>query len=804
MIKNYLKIAWRNLLKNKGYTTINILGLAVGVCSFMLISLFVINEFSYDTFHTKADRIYRIWQHENYGPKEDFVSTTTPVSMVGVLRENFPEIEAGARIYRFNSLVKKGNNEFNEAVRAVDPSFFKIFDFNLLEGNREAPFTDASSVILSESAAKKYFGDTQAVGQSLELKFSEETRIYTVSGIVEDPPEESSIQYGLLVSLENEPLFFNDRARRSWFNVVLESYIMLNPGQSPTQLEAKFPEVIRQYLGDNFEENTFFLQLQPLREIHLDTSLPAGLEPISNPKYSYIMATIGFLVLLLACINFVTLAVGRSFSRAIEVGVRKALGAFRQQIIYQFWGEALLITFFAVVFGILLAYVCLGTFNELTGKNLLLTLNLPFMLITIGMIAFISLVSGIYPSLILSRFNPVEVLRRKQSKGTSMGLFGKSLIVVQFVASIVMIISTLVISRQINYLVNKDLGYQKDAIVVVSTNKDGEEADKLADLYVDELKNNPQVSNASASLFSLIQNSWFTIGFTDNKDSYREFFYNKVDPQFLKTHSIQMVAGRDFQEGNASDAENGVLVNEAFVKKFGLSDPVGTLYDKFEVRILGIVKDFNYQPLKYEIEPLMLSINPDPVFRSAENVSSQFNSQPRVSARIDASNISAGIEVLRSAWTKVNPTQEFEYAFLDEALTAQYQTELRSKTIVNIASILAIFIACMGLFGQATLDVARRTSEIGIRKVMGASVLNIVSMISRDFIKLVLLAALLAFPIAWWGMNKWLQDFAYSMPVSWWIFALSAVVVVGITLLTVSFQSIKASLANPVESLRTE
>ena len=804
MWRNYLKIAWRNLLKNSGYTAINIAGLAVGVCCFILIALFVKNEFSYDKFHANADRIYRVWQHENYGPKEDFVNTTTPVSMVNVLKDNYPEIEGGSRVFRFNSLVKRNESEFNEAIRAVDPGFFQVFDFKLIRGNTEAPFANANAIVLTESSVKKYFGDEPAIGKSLSLEFNDEVQFFEVSAIASNPPQESSIQFEMLVSLENEARFFSEGARRSWFNVVVESYLLLKQDQSAAQLEAKFPTIIEQYLGDNFEEDTFFLHLQPLTEIHLDNSLPAGLEPISNPRYAYVMATIGFLVLLLACINFVTLAVGRSFSRATEVGVRKALGAFRKQIVHQFWGEALLITLMAVLFGILLAFLFQGTFNSLTGKQLLITFDVSFLAITLGLVVFIALIAGIYPSIVLSKFNPIQVLRRKKGKAASMGILGKSLVVTQFVASIVMLIGTLVIGRQIDFLVGKDLGYQKDAIVVVPTNMSGEEADTFADLYVTELRKQPQVAEASRSLYSFIENGWVNIGFTDVKNSYRELAFNLVDPGFLRTHNISITAGRDFEQGSVSDAQNGVLVNETFVREFGLENPIGNTFDKFEVKILGVMKDFNFLSLNNTIDPLILAINPTPILTHAENVETQYTPQPRVSVRLNSENVSGSIAVLKSTWEKINPSQEFEYVFLDEALSAQYQNELRSKSIVNIASILSFFIACMGLFGLATLNVARRTAEIGIRKVMGAGVMNIVGMISMDFIKLVLIASLLAFPIAWWAMDQWLQGFAYSIGISWWIFALTGIIVLVITLLTVSFQSVRASLTNPVKSLRTE
>lgn len=804
MLRNYLKIAWRNLFRNKGYTAINIIGLAVGVCCFVLIALFVKNEWSYDQFHTKADRIYRVWQHENYGPREDFVNTTTPVSMATVLKQNIPEIENTCRVYRLNGLVKQNEMEFNEAVHVVDTTFFQLFDFDILQGNSSSPLSAANGIVLSQSAAKKYFGNEDAVGKTMGLELNGDFRSFEVMAVTTDPPQESSIQYSLLISLENEALFFNERQRRSWFNVVLESYVLLRPEIQPASLETKFPAIIEQYLGDNFEEDTFFLHLQPLTEIHLDTSLPAGLEPISSPKYSYVLASIGFLVLLLACINFVTLAVGRSFSRATEVGVRKALGAYRQQIIHQFWGEAMLITLMAVALGMGMAHLFLDGFNSLTGKMLGLTFDFFLVFITLALIVFIALLAGFYPSFVLSKFNPVSVLKGKSIRGVSMGLFGKSLVVLQFVASIILLVATLVIGRQIDFLVNKDLGYQKDAIIVVPTNMQGEEANSFTDLYVSNLKKEARVEEASSSLFSFAENSWFQVGFTDVTNTYREFAFNEVDPGFLKTHAIPLAAGRDFREGSLSDAQSGVLVNEAFVLAFGLQNPVGAPFDKFEVQILGVMKDFHFESLNNSIGPLMLAMNPEPVLSLVENIESQNVAQPRVSVRLNSENLSSGIPLLKQAWEDINPSQEFEYVFLDESLAAQYQNELRSRTIVNIASILSLFIACMGLFGLATLSVARRTAEIGIRKVMGATEINIVAMISRDFVRLVCIAMALAFPLAWWAIREWLRDFAYTVDVNGWYFLASGSIVLVITIFTVSFQSVKASLANPVESLRTE
>lgn len=804
MIRNYIKIAWRNLIKNKGYTAINISGLAVGTCCFLLISMFVKSEFSYDNFHDKGDRIYRIWQHENYGPKEDFVNTTTPVSMVKVLRNDYPEIENGSRVYKFNSIIKRDHLEFTEIIRAVDTSFFQIFDFQILKGNAKFPFSNASSVVLSQSSATKYFGSENPIGQSLEVEIGGEYKIFIVSAISVDPPKESSIQFGILLSLENEPLFFDKNSINSWFNVSVESYVLLKENQSSDYLESKFPSVVKKYLGNNFIENTFFIHLQPLIDIHLNTSLPVGHEPISDPKYSYIMASIGFLVLFLACINFITLAIGRSSSRATEVGVRKTLGAFRQQIIYQFWGEALLITLLAVILGVFLAYLFLGTFNNLTGKLLQLSFDSSFWLVTFGMVLFITLIAGVYPSIIISKFNPVHVLKGKSSKGDSMGMLRRSLVVVQFAVSIIMIICSLVIGNQIDFLVNKGLGYQKNAIIVVPTNKSGSEAEKLSKRYISELKKQSNVIEATSSIFSFAENAWAEVGFTDSKNVYREFAFNAVDPNFLKTHNISIHLGRDFQEGNVSDNKTGILVNEAFIKELGIENPVGATIEKFGVQIIGVVKDFNFEKLSHKIRPLVLSIDPSNIQSNAENVSSIYEPLNRVSVKFNNGNTASNIAILKNTWQQVNTSQEFEYFFLEDSLAAQYKQEIRSKNIVNIASILSIFIACIGLFGLATLNVARRKAEIGIRKVLGATVGQITFKLTLNFLKLVVVAVLISLPIGWYAMNKWLEDFEYRIKIGWEVFALAIFLAITIALLAVSYQSIKAAIVNPIRSLRSE
>jgi len=804
MFRNYLKVAFRYLSRYKGYSLINILGLAVGITCCILIMLFVRSEFSYDRSHTKADRLYRVWQHEKY-EGEDFINSATPLPMAGAIQHSYPEVEATCRVYAFNPMVKVHQNSFSEPVRMVDSTFFQLFDFQLMEGDRSNPFPTANSAILTPELAKKYFGNENAIGKDIEIQFGEQKELFKIAGIAKSPPEASSIKYQMLIPFSNAKLIFRPRTFTSWFNVYSETYVLLHDKVNASDLEKKFPMMMKQQLGEEYKEGGFVLHLQPITDIHLNTNVPVGIEPISNPKYSYILATIGFLLLLVACINFITLSIGRSTTRALEVGVRKALGAERRQLIGQFWGEAFLLTVIAVVIGLTLSAILLKPFNQLIQRQLTLQFDPGFILFCVLIIALIALIAGVYPALILSRFNPVEVLKGKLKMRSNTGWLRQSLIVGQFVASIAMIISTIVISEQIKYLKKKDLGYNKEQVVIVPTNKGRATGIPLAELYRTELLKHPQVAEVGISIFSFAENSWAEIGFTNDKRVYKSFQFNSVDAQFVKTMRLQMIQGRAFDANNPADIGGSALVNESFVKYFDLVDPVGKkLPGNYDQQIIGVVKDFNFQSLHNQVRPLLLTMKPDSVLRRSENTSFNFSAQPRVSVRLKGGDLSANIGLLRESWKKVAPSQDFEFQFLDETIAAQYQQESRTGLIVKLASALSIFIACMGLFGLATLAVARRTREIGIRKVMGASVGSIVSLISKEFVKLVMVAAVIAFPLAWWFLSDWLKDFAYRVSIGWWIYLAAAVAALLIALFTVSLQAMKAALSNPVKALRTE
>jgi putative ABC transport system permease protein len=803
MFKNYFKVALRYLLRYKTYTAINILGLAVGITCCVLIMLFVRSEFSYDRFNTKSDRIYRVWQEEKF-QGENFVNTVTPIPMGPAMKSNLPEVETICRVYQTSTLIKLGNKSFSENITMVDPGLFKMFDFTLLQGDRNDPFPTDNSVIVIPEIAKKYFGNENAVGKSFEMQLGDEKKLFTVAGIAEPAPEESSIKYDILFSYANDKLLFREGLLHSWLNIFNETYVLLKSNTNVANLEKKFPALLKQQLGEDYGTEEFYMHLQPLTAIHLDSSLPAGNQPISNTKYSYILATIGILILLVACINFITLSIGRSTTRALEVGVRKALGAARKQLIRQFWGEALLVTVIAVIIGLLGAFLLLKPFNQIINRNLVFHFDPLFIVFCILLMCVIALIAGVYPAIVLSGFNPVEVLKGKLSLRNNAGLFRKGLIVGQFAASIVMIICTMIIGEQMNYLQHRDLGYNKDQVIVVPTHKKRAEGFPLAQLYKNELLKHPQVQSVSASTFSFAESSWASLGYSDDKKQFHSFQYNEVDASFIETMQIPVLQGRSFSTGNPADSNNSILVNETLVKEYGIKDPVGKKFGKYSQQIVGVLKDFNYESLHNKISPLVVSLKFDTIARQSSSISFLNEPQPRISVRMKEGNLQDNINILKQAWQAVAPNQDFEYHFLDEKLATAYEQEQKSATVVKIASGLSIFIACMGLFGLATLTVTRRTKEIGIRKVLGANAMQLVRLLSKDFLLLVVIAALIAFPVAWWAMQTWLSDFAYRTSISWWVFVLAGIASIVVAFITISTQAVKAAMENPVKSLRTE
>jgi putative ABC transport system permease protein len=804
MLINYFKVALRYLTKYKGYSFINVLGLTVGIASCILIMLFVKSEWSFDRFHSKSDRIHRAWLRELYeGQVID--NTVTPVPLGPLLQRSIPELQSTCRVYSFSSLIKVNNIEFNEQVNMVDSSFFNLFDFKLTQRNVNAAFATNNSIIINRTAAKKYFGNSQAIGKILELQVGTDKVDFTISAIADDVPMESSIQFSMLIPFSNASLFFSEAAQtKAWSSVSVETYLLLKEGVDMASVNRKIPSILDPVVAKNYKPGEYTVTLQPITDIHLNNSLPEGNVAISDPKYSYILATIGLMILLIGCINFVTLSIGRSTTRALEVGVRKVLGAERQQLIRQFWGEAMLLTLISLICGIVLAISLLRPFNELANRALTFSFEGFTVLFCFLLVVVIGFIAGIYPAFVLSGFKPIEVLKGRLMSGINLGLFRKALVMGQFIASIIMIICTITIAKQLQFLRTKDLGYNKEQVVIISTNKPRVEGNQIAERFKTAIAENPQIISSSHSMYSMAETGWMTLGYLDNRNAFRQFRFNAVDADFIRTLGLKLVAGRNFMKGNIADS-NHIIVNEALVKEYGWKDPIGqTMPGKYTQQIIGVVKDFHFESLHTNIKPVVLALKLDSIRRASSDLSTAFSLSPRISVRLRAGDHQKNIEFLKASWKSVAGNQDFDFRFLDDVLNAAYSQEQRLGNIVRYASFLSIFIACMGLFGLATLVVVKRKKEIGIRKVLGADIPSIIRLLCSDFVLLVMVAALIAFPLSWWALSSWLKDFTYRINIPIWSFLVAAVLALLIAVLTVSIHAIRAAIANPVKSLRTE
>ena len=803
MIKNILKVSFRYLAIHKGYTLINIVGLAVGIAAVLLITFFVRSEWSFDSMHEKGDRIHRAWLQEYY-QGEIFNNTVTPIPVGPLLANNLPEVETVVRTTNINAPIKNGINTYNYPVTMVDSTFFKVFDFELLKGDRQNPFPTKNSIILTEDAAKTLFGSSGSLGETLELEVGGENMLFTVSGITEDVPYESSLQYDFLIPFSNAVHIWSERTRTSaWSNVSVQTFVLLKEGVNPEVVNTKIPSFMNPLVEKNYKPGEYNVTLQPLSDIHFSTMLPEDIPAPSNPLYSYILATVGILILLIACINFITLSTGRSATRALEVGVRKTMGAERKQLIFQFWGESFLVTLFALIVGLILAFLLLKPFNQLANREFVFSAD-PFIFIfCFLLLVFITLFAGGYPALVLSSFQPVKVLKGKFKTG-KMGFFGRALVIGQFVASIVMIICTIIIGKQLNYLQSKDLGFKKDHIIVVPTNRPSQEGNALAERYINALEGNPQIISASKSMYSMAEFGWMQLGYMDDKEAFRQFRFNAVDPEFVNTMDLEIIKGRGFMKNNPADS-NAIVVNEALVNQYGWEDPIGQrLPGKYPQQIIGVVKDFHIESLHNPIQPAVMALKPGSFFEFSSDVSYSASPDPRVSVKFREGNLQDHVAILERNWKEVAGDQEFRYRFLDDALNAAYDQERRLSKIVQYTSFLSIFIACLGLFGLATLVVARRKKEIGIRKVLGADVGTLVATLNKEFVIQIIIASVIAFPLAWLMMNRWMRDFEYRIDTPYWVFLFAAIVVMVVGLVTVSFQSVKAALRNPVKGLRSE
>jgi len=799
MYKNYFKIAWRNLRKSKLYTFVNIIGLTIGISSCILIGLYIAQEMSYDRFNKNADRIARVtMEMSSDGTVEKIAVTGTKVGPQ--LTRSFPAVEAFTRTMRSSGIFSKGEKVFREkGLLYADSAFFHVFSFDLLKGDASTALNAPRQIVLTESMARKYFGDTYPIGKTLQIDNGKE---FTVTAVVKDPPDNSQVRFNFVASFTS----LNAAAVEQWWTANYVTYLLLKqPGEMPA-LEKK----IHTYMQSpairkeaEIEGNNYLTyNLEPLTKVHLHSSLD-GLEPNGNITYIYILGAIALLILVIACVNYTNLATAQSESRKGEISVRKVLGAQPGQIFRQYLGESVLLTLIALMLAVTLSIQLLPLFNELSNKSLSassILSPLPILsLLVLGIL--VSLLAGAYPAFILSNLKLMSILRSGFRLASSGGALRKSLIVFQFMISVFLMISTMIIFRQLSYIQNKKLGYDKEHVLVLPV-------DHRMHRDYDALKKtiglDPQVVSVGGSYESPTFVQWGDVIHAETGITKKVLSVKAIpaDLDFVQTMGMEMAAGSGFSRTdlNKMDTSNDkknyqytFLMNESAVKALGWTpeQAVGKTITKYHPGIVkGVVKDFHFTSLHERIGPLI-------IFLDTQFIYSMY-------VRVSGRNLPATISHLQSIWKERVPWRPFEYHFLDEYYNNMYKVETRTGQLFGAFSATAILLACLGLFALAAYTTVQRTKEIGIRKVLGATVLDITGLLSADFLKLVLIAAVIAFPLSWWAMHRWLQDFAYRTPVSWTIFAGAALLSLFIALVTVSFQAIRAALANPVKSLSTE
>ena len=805
MFRNYLKIALRTLWKNRTHTAINIMGLSVAFGTGVLLFLTAAFELSYDRFHTDRDRIFRLNFLSANRDGTPNRSTTMPFPIMPALKAEFPEIDGVSRIFQNSFSVRRDGQTYGKDVRLVDADFLRMFTFPMQKGSAKTALNGLNDMVISENMAKAVFGTEDPVGKPLQLRLNNAWQAFTVTGVISNVPDNSTLSYDALIRSENAGDYLDNKTK--WDHGSHDVYVKLRSGTDPQTLQRRTQAFINKYFAKDIHEqqqqgypkNALGYQksllLQPLTDVHFDTETVGG-QGVSR-TYVYTLLLVGLFILAIAGINFINLTIAQSLSRAREVGVRKSLGAQRGQLFLQIWGETLLLCGVALLIGLGLAYLTLPTFNKLFGSRLALGDYLqpgPLLVTGVGFLV-ITLVAGGYPSWFITRFNAVDVLRGTV-KLSRPGLLRNALIVSQFAIACLLIICTLIVRQQITYLQQKPMGMDKDQVISVPVGSELNGSETLKTMR-DRLASQPTIRavsgtgvNIGAGLDGSSSRSMY--GFTYGKREVTTDWL-RVDTDYLKTMGIKLLQGRDFSPEFGADSSSSVLITQSMAKALGEQNPVGKFIkpDEKPFQIVGVIADFNLYSLHQAAKPITLQMQPDRSIRY-------------VLVRVNPQNLAGAMAAVKAAWKEVAPKQEFRGSFLDENTDRWYRKEQRLSTIFSSAAGIAILLSCLGLFAIALLSIQQRTKEIGVRKVLGASVVSIVTLLSKDFLKLVLAAIVIAFPLAWYAMDKWLADFAYRIDMAWWVFALAGLLAVGIALLTVSFQSIRAALMNPVKSLRSE
>lgn len=801
MFSNYFKIAFRNLWRHRVFSGINLLGLAVGMSSFLLIFSYVSFERSYDAWNLKADRIYRI--NCDTRTETEVIHTGMTAGPTGAaIKANYPEVEEEARICEMSFLTQNGARKFQEKkILGADSSLFAIFSLPLLKGDPATALSVPFSAVLSEAGAKKYFGMANPMGQSLLLDGKYNFRI---TGIMKDIPENAHFHGDILLSMTTFSGRLYGNWDQSWGNFNWFTYLLLRPGADPARLEARLPPFVKEKAIETEKATgmSYTLHLQPLKSIHLGPTLNnyGSGEPTASKTNTIIFSIIGAFLLLIACINFVNLTTARAAERAREVGIRKAIGAVRGQLMRQFMGESILLCLLAFVLALGLCNVLQPLFTSLLDKHIPLHAfgYNSYILMLFGIAIGIGGVAGIYPALIMSGFNPIAVLKGRFVASKNGMNMRQVLVVFQFTISTVLIIGTIVVFNQLRFMQNQDLGFQKEQVVAINYFGDSAVSANVEHIR-HELSAIPNVTGVSFSsnVPGTDPNNWYLqIANPNGTMQGINLNWYVVDFDYFRNYGIKMVAGRGFSNSFTTDSTKAIILNEAAARSLGYGDPVKALGRKYNMwgvdgTVIGIAKDFHFQGLQASIQPLGFRIlNP--------------GYYGMISAKVAGDRVQQTVAAIGERWKQLAPERPFQYSFVDQDFNRLYSSEDRFQRVFMYFALLAIFISCLGLLGLAAYSTIQRTKEIGIRKVLGASVATIVGLLSREFLRLVFIALVIASPIAWFAMHSWLENFAYRTAIEWWVFPLAAGAAVLITFLTVGFHSIKAAVADPVDSLRTE
>ena len=816
MIKSYFISAWRNIKSNKLFSFINVFGLAIGFTCCLLITLYIYHENSYDSYHKNVNNLYELATVFVKDGKED-PKPNTPAPMAAAMKQEYPEIIETTRLlalfaedktllqYRPQNGAPK--TFYETKGYAADSTFFRLFTYKFIEGDPNTCLNAPNTVVLSEEIAKKLFGNESAINKTIHISSnSNGDTTFIVTGVFRPFSKPTQIDARFFLSMkggrvERFAATQTDMAGNNMFN----TFFLLKPGSDAKALESKFPAFVEKYIAKSLKEMGFYKKqfLVPVKDMHLYSGMDVNISPVGSVTSLYILGSIALFTLLLACINFMNLSTARSSKRSVEVGIRKVLGAERGALIKQFISESVLMSFIALVLALFITILSLKAFSFMSGAELSFNLSSHWqLLLGFFIVAVITgFIAGSYPAFYLSSFRPVKVLKGKISNSLSAVALRKGLVVFQFVISVVLIIASVVISRQMKYMKTKDLGFAKDQQLIIPLRSNN--AKNIYTPLKEAVKKNPLVEQVGATLYypGIMNPSDMALrkeGKTANDA--KLVHTNVIDESLLQTLDIQPVAGRLFSEQFPADTNNRIIINAEAVKEIGFSSPEEAVGSKvffdwrgesYNYTIVGVVKNFHFKDLRVPIAPYAFFLNKRPYYNY-------------LIVHAKPGNISNLLNQVSKSWSSLNPNEPFEYSFLDDDFQKNYETENRQAAMVAFFTTIAILISCLGLFGLATFSAEQRTKEIGIRKVLGASVTSVVGLLSKDFLKLVLIAFMIAVPAGWYFMNTWLQDFAYRINIGWWVFAIAGLFAVVIAFVTISFQAIKAAVANPVKNLRTE